>query len=586
LIPRGSRSIALLVTLALVSARGSALAQADPAQFELTAGDQSARFKDYSSALAHYQAAKQVLASARAQLGIADALFQLGRVGEAYEAYNLALNDYGATLKPVDKALVAKRMKDLAGRTGWLSLRISESGAEVQLDDKPLGVSPLPVLVRVPTGPHQVSVRKAGFGAFNAPVVVGPDATAVVDAKLSGGSTQAHVVVHASGAEALRVVVDGVDVGVTPWEGDLAAGTHTVAGRSSSAMAEVQTVELTPGSRTSIDLVSSATAGHLQIRTSDGKGAIFIDGAARGEGTYAGDVAPGPHTVVVTRDGFERYEKAFTLAERQTLAETVTLQPVAAAGSAVLEGERGFEGIYGGLGLFGAFAIGGMGTDLETSCSSLGATSCKTPSPIGGGLFGYVGWTWNPVGFELFLAGFGDQVQQTADFSGSTSNSLVPAATPLRTETFTFARVAGIGAVRARASFQTRKLRGTVAGGVGVSYRQMFMQRVVTDTAGDNVKTVPDSVGYVSPAISAEGALAFRFSSTFSMMIGVLFLADSASIAGSNATSPVPPCSATLQSGCTPPLGGPANTIPTPSYHLSSGTQVLLAPFIGVTFGP
>jgi hypothetical protein len=583
---RGSRSIALLLSFAVLSPPGAAWAQTDAAQAEIVAGDQAAHNKDYGAALAHYQTAKQASPGPRAQLGIADSFFQLGRLGEAYEAYNLALNEFGPKLKPAEKALAAKRLKDLAGKTGWLSLRISESGAEVDLDDKPIGLSPLPVLVRVLAGAHQVQVRKAGFTPVSNQVVVGADGTAVLDAKLVATATQAHVIIRASGNEPLRVLVDGVDVGATPWEGDLPPGTHTVAGRTSSAVADTQTVELTPGSRTSIDLVSSATAAHLQVRTSDGKGAVFIDGVARGEGAFAGDVAPGPHTVVVTRDGFERYEKTLTLGERQTWAETVTLKSVAAAGSVVLEGERAYEGIYGGVGLFGAFGIGGMGTELEANCTTLGAASCRTPSPIGGGAFGYVGWTWNPVGFELFLTGFGDTVQQTATFTGAGSGSLVPAASPARTETFTFARAAGAGAVRARAAFQTLRLRGTVAGGVGLSFREMFMQRVAADTTGDSIKTVPNAVSYVSPALSAEAALEIRFSRTFALVVGGQFLADSASIGGTNATSAVPPCSAKLTSGCTPPLGGPANTIPTPAYRVSSGPQVMLAPFVGIAFGP
>ena len=151
----------------------------------------------------------------------------------------------------------------------------------------------------------------------------------------------------------------------------------------------------------------------MQVRTSDGKGTIFVDGVAKGEGAYAADVTPGPHTVVVTREGFQRYEKAISLAERQTWAETVTLDPVAATGAVATEGERGLEGIYGGFGLFGASGVGGMGTELATDCANLGASSCSTPSPLGGGAFGYVGYSWNPVGFELMLGGEGDTVKQT-----------------------------------------------------------------------------------------------------------------------------------------------------------------------------
>ena len=54
----------------------------------------------------------------------------------------------------------------------------------------------------------------------------------------------------------------------------------------------------------------------------------------------------------------------------------------------------------------GLFEPGGNGNELETSCTQqLSATSCSTPGPVGGGLMGYVGYSWNPVGIEGFLAG-------------------------------------------------------------------------------------------------------------------------------------------------------------------------------------
>jgi hypothetical protein len=581
LVSRVRRSLALSLALAMASAPLQAVAQPAAGAAEIAAGDKAMHAKDYDGALSHFQAANQATPSARAAMGVADSLYQLGRAGEAYDAYNTVQNTYGAKLGVAEKVIVIKRLKELAAKTGWLSVRVGESGAQVDLDGKSMGVSPVPVLVRVATGPHDVKVSKDGFAPFTGHADVAADGTAVIEVKLASAVRQGHVVVHASGTEPLRVIVDGVDVGATPWEGDLPAGTHTFAGRSSSAVAESQSVELTAGSRTAIDLVSSATAGHMQVRTSDGKGTIFVDGVAKGEGTFSGDVAPGPHTVVVTREGFQRYEKAITLAERQTWAETVTLQQVAATGATASEGERALEGMYGGFGFIGAFGVGGMGTELETDCRNLGADSCNTPSPVGGGAFGYVGFTWNPVGFELLLGGMGDQVKQTATFTGTSS---LPTATgPARTETFNFARAGGVAALRARATFQTRAIRGTVAGGLGVSYKQMFMERDAVSASDSSLtaKYVPGSVGYLSPAITAEAAIQIRVTQTVAISVGGFLWADNASIAGSNS---VPAGSQQLLSnGSSTP---PPQPFPTPQYHLATGAQVFIGPFVGMQFGP
>ena len=275
----------------------------------IAAGDKATRAKDYATALTQYQTAQQTVASSRAEMGVADAFYNLGRLGESYDTYSDVQTSYAGKLGAIEKGLVTKRLKELSTKTGYLSIRVSEAGAEVDVDSKLFGTSPVPTLVRVLTGTHPVHITKAGFTPFDANAEVAADGKAVIDATLAPVATQGHVVVHSWGTDPLRVIVDGVDVGATPWEGDLAPGSHSIAGRSSSSSAEAQTVDIAAGSKTAIDLVASDTAAHVNITTSDGKGVIYLDGVVKGEGTFTGDIAPGPHSVVVSRDGYQRYEK-------------------------------------------------------------------------------------------------------------------------------------------------------------------------------------------------------------------------------------------------------------------------------------
>jgi hypothetical protein len=577
---RTTRLLAFVSAIAVATPpSGVAFAQGS----ELAQADKAARAKDWEGALAHYDAAMQASPTPRAQLGVADALYQLGRLGEAFDAYTEAQKTYGAKLGPVDKALVATRLKELTKKTGYLSIRVNEAGAQVELDGKPIGTSPVSPLMRVAVGSHDVKVTKPGFAAFASSGAITPDATTVVDVTLAAEATKGHVVVTAPGAEPLRVLVDGVDVGATPWEGDLAPGIHQISGRSSTSLALAQDVNVIAGARAAVELVTSATAGHLQVRTSDGKGVIYVDGMVKGEGAFSGDFVPGQHTIAVTRDGYERFEKTVTIDARQTVAETVTLKAIAAGGASAAEAERALEGIYGGLGLAPIFGVGGEGTELETGCSGLGATSCETPSPIGGGLFGYVGWTWNPVGFEVMLAATGDQAKQTAAFSSASKTGTTPL-TP-HDEKFTFGRIGGLAAVRARATFQGRTVRGTVAGGVGLSYRQLLMKRFATETDGAANRTenyVPDGVSYLSPALTIEGALQLRVSPTVALSLGALLWADNASISGSNSV----PASGQSTPHALVGTNVPAVLINTPAYHLATGPQVFLGPFFGIQFGP
>jgi hypothetical protein len=587
------RRLVLLLAIAIATVSTPVRAQSAPggqatatATAESSAGDKAAKAKDFAGALTHYQAALQAAPSAHAQLGMADALYSLGRTADAFDAYTEAQRTYGTKLAGADKTTVITRLKELTAKTGALSVHVEESGADVALDGKSIGTSPIAALVRVTVGPHEVHVTKAGFLPFVGNADVQPDGKAVIDATpLALQPTRGHVTVHAPGSEPLRVIIDGIDLGATPWEGDLPAGSHEITGRSSSAVAAAQTVTVAVGDRLSIDLVSSATAAHLQVRSSDGKGNVYVDGVLKGEGAFAGDVAPGSHAIVVEREGYERFEKTVALGERETWAENVTLKPAQATTSPTKAPDRAFEGTYGGFGFAGLFGVGGQGTDLDSNCDGLSASSCSTGQPIGGGVFGYVGWTWDPVGFELMLAAEGDTLTETAHFTSGGATTTSPLALPPRDEKFTFVRVGGLAALRVRATTPGHIVRGTVAGGLGLSYKRLFAERNTTTTDNtDRVDvfspTANNSVAYLSPAITAEGAVQVRVTPTIALAAGLLMWADNASTWGSNST---PASSPRLVGGGTT---APPAPIPTPQYHLATGPQVFLGPFIGVQFGP
>ena len=55
--------------------------------------------------------AQQTVASSRAEMGVADAFYNLGRLGEAYDTYTDVQNTYAGKLGPVEKGLVTKRLK-------------------------------------------------------------------------------------------------------------------------------------------------------------------------------------------------------------------------------------------------------------------------------------------------------------------------------------------------------------------------------------------------------------------------------------------------------------------------------------------
>src|SRR3984957_3291707 len=96
---------------------------------ETAAGDKASKLKDFAGALTHYQDALQLAPSAKAQLGVADALYSLGRTVEAFDAYTEAQRTYGPKLAGADKTTVTSRLKELAAKTGALSIHVEDTAA-------------------------------------------------------------------------------------------------------------------------------------------------------------------------------------------------------------------------------------------------------------------------------------------------------------------------------------------------------------------------------------------------------------------------------------------------------------------------
>jgi hypothetical protein len=517
-------------------------------------------------------------AAAKTHLAAASAAYTLGHFAEAYDDYADVLKNYADILKKDDRTKAEARLKELGQKTGTIAIHVNENQATISIDEKTLDASQPLGVIRRDVGPHHVHVEKEGFSAFDTTVTVTPAGRAVVEVALVKKAKTGHVSVTGPAGETLRVLLDGLDVGATPWEGDLPPGSHTVAGRSSKSTAPPKTVEVSAGGSATVELSSNASTGRIEVTTSDGQGFIIVDGKPVAEGSFAGELPVGPHLIRVKREGYETFEKKIDLQEHDTIAETVTLR--ASAGTTKEANSKGdsdhpFSGVYGGLGIMGLIEPNGNGNSLETSCSQIGASSCSTPPPLGGGIFGYGGYSWDPIGLELFLAAQFDETTPSANYTANSSLGSVVGGPP-RIEQFILPRLGGVAAIRARATLDGKVFRFSFSAGPGLAYKDMFLIRKATTQDGSNRsgKEVSDSVSYVSPALVADVAVHFRLSGGFAFSGGILTLFENAG------ETQVATQNQVLASNTG---GAPLRTF---SYDAASGAQFFVGPYLGVEFGP
>ncbi len=554
-------------------------AQGDAAAMQQ--GDKAASAGKWEEALVAYDAAHKAKPTAQSSRKRANALYKLNRTVDAYEAYEALLREHGSRLARTDKDLALKRRDELRRKTGTLKINVSETSAQISVDGKVIGTSPLTAPVRTTLGKHLVAIEKPGFERFTKEVEVSGSGSMSVDANLQvtrGGTVSVTI---QGGAEVLTVIIDDQEVGPSPYTGPLSVGSHKVSARSQTLSTATVTIDIQMGSTTGVELVTRRAGGTLTVRIDGGKGDIFVDGEKVGSDSFEGEVAEGEHTLVVKRDGYEDFEAKFTMVSGQVRGESVVLRKATSGDGSTGQYDEGawtFNGVYGGLQLVGMFAPGGAGTTMDNSCDVLGATSCDGGSPMGGGLGFYVGYAFDPVGLEFLGLGSAGTFSPSVNFDGVQGSDINPlVSSPARDEAYTIVRAGGGGAIRLRLLYPIDRFRITGAIGAGMVYRKLLMVRDGTTPDGYTSTFKADTIDYLSGVLSVELAGQVRLGGTTSLVVGGNLWLEHA---GDGAATQASSNERFVKEG-SPPLPHA-----TPAYNLASGSQLFIGPFLGVHFGP
>ena len=573
----------LAVPSTLVTSAAFAQGVTADAKTSFANGEKAARAKEWAKAASEFEAANKAQPSADALEGLANAHYQQKHDAEAYAAYDDWLKTHGAKAPRPRKTAVEARLKELAERTGLLAVDVSEPGATITVDDKPMGATPLAAPLRLALGPHRVRIAKDGFLPADQVPNVAAGVTSTLTLKLEAQTTKGRLSVKEKSGKPIRVLVDGIDMGDAPWTGEVEAGPHDVGGRGGALAAAPEKVTVERGKTREVELSASGTTAPLKVSTSDGKGLIYLDGKLVGEGTFAADVPAGPHALRITREGYDPFEEQIELKDKDTLSRSITLKLSSKIETGAVQKEnRALEGVYGGFGLLMTLLPGGMGHSLQKECASQptelrnGGGCTGEGGAIGGGLNGFLGYHWDPVGVELFAGAQYDQSSPKLTWAASSTDPGI-GADPARTEEFAIRRVGGFAIFRIRVTIQGEKLRFSMAGGVGLSYRSMLMTRDTVATANSAFREVfvPDAQGYLSPVISLDPSIQYRLGAHTAIALGVSLLVESP-----RAFDQIP---------TTPQEGGHRlgpSGLTTNQYELATGTQTFIGPFIGMMFGP
>lgn len=358
--------------------------------------------QQWFEALGEFRAALSYKKTRATIVNEASCLKQLGRYDEALEVYEALLQEF-PDLTPQLEAKVIAAVQELRRLVGTVSVTgDAPAGASIYIDDRLRGKLPLPAPLRVGVGRRVVRVEKERFEPIVSAVTV--DAGKETIAKLAATSRKGLLEVRERHGWALDIEVDGHTVGVTPWEGLVDPGDHTIKvkgflgldtlaecalpdGRPTPARegAKMASPAVSVAARlyevTPVTLAAEELDASLHIESTPSGASITIDTNVIGRTPWDGRLPLGEHTVEIAAPGFFPAKQGVRLERRKQRELQVTLEAEPNTAGMRLARNIGAGVGYGigALGLGAGALTGGLASKaIDEVRSRCGGTACPS----------------------------------------------------------------------------------------------------------------------------------------------------------------------------------------------------------------
>lgn len=280
----------------------------------------------WDAALAEFSESVRLFPTRGARQNGAFCLRELGRHDEALTEYEALLRDY-PEMDQKKKLEAQEAISALRALVGSIEIDAAEPGATIVIDGRQRGTYPTTAPLRVPSGSHVVRVFKQGFVPFETRVEVASRQVQRVETKLLALTESGTLKIVEKAGKVQRVIVDQIEVGVTPFEGTLAVGAHVVVLQSDDGSGVAPTAAPIEKDRiTTLELTAVPLDAALRVEPTPAASLIEIDGVPLGRGTWAGALPSGSHIVTISADGFIGQRRELTLGKDEPTTLRVVLE--------------------------------------------------------------------------------------------------------------------------------------------------------------------------------------------------------------------------------------------------------------------
>lgn len=157
-------SLSLITTIATGDVRADEpQARKDEASQRFKSGVAFYNDKDFTAAMVEFKRAYELVPNHAVLFNIGQTARELKDYAAALAAFERYLNDGGARIDPKRKGAVSASIEELRRKVGKVKISTNVEGAEVAIDDTPVGAAPLAEPVVVNVGRRKLSASKSGY---------------------------------------------------------------------------------------------------------------------------------------------------------------------------------------------------------------------------------------------------------------------------------------------------------------------------------------------------------------------------------------------------------------------------------------
>ena len=282
---------------------------------------------DFAGALVEYQRAYDESKNPRVLYNVAVCLKNLRHYARAEATFKQELTDGAGKISAQDEADVKSAIQALDPFVSTIEVTTNETGATLLIDGEAAGQSPFDKPVPIDVGPHEVRLHKDGFVDAVQTMTIAGGTPAKATLNIDPAVKKATVSITVTGAPGANVIIDGIDMGLAPFKGDIVAGRHTFEAHAQGYVTAKQTTDVVYKQPLNIalDLAVERHVGRLRIEATPTEASIEVDGKIVGSGTWDGPLPSGGHQLIVKRHGFQVYTSEIMISDDQSREVKATL---------------------------------------------------------------------------------------------------------------------------------------------------------------------------------------------------------------------------------------------------------------------